>query len=244
MNRRTVHPDVLCPHHGDVLDPDGRGWRCPKGHGWSSSAVIDTGAPEVDHAFRGWKAWLYNLTMPYVTLPLLFGADSDLLAEVHAEAAWGAGSTGVLLDAPCGTGLFTSKVVASVGCVVGADLSPTMLAGARRRMPNAVLTRANLEQLPLGHGAVDAVVCSLGLQFLADRLPALTEFRRVLAPGGVFVGVAPSLGLFPAYDRRHATRKIPDHPVAEDALEAELHGLGFSSVTFARRGALLRWRAT
>jgi len=44
--------------------------------------------------------------------------------------------------------------------------------------------RAEAASLPLPDGAFDVVCCQQGLQFFADRLLALREARRVLAPGG------------------------------------------------------------
>jgi ubiquinone/menaquinone biosynthesis C-methylase UbiE len=40
------------------------------------------------------------------------------------------------------------------------------------------------DALPFPDGAFDLVLCQLGLQFFPDRLGALREMRRVLAPSG------------------------------------------------------------
>jgi SAM-dependent methyltransferase len=40
------------------------------------------------------------------------------------------------------------------------------------------------EAMPLGDASFDVVLCQMGLQFIPDKLKALKEIRRVLAPGG------------------------------------------------------------
>ena len=61
-------------------------------------------------------------------------------------------------------------------------------------MARAVAAQAPIEwvegnamSMPLPDAAFDAVVCQQGLQFIPDKLAALHEMRRVLAPGGRLV---------------------------------------------------------
>lgn len=95
-----------------------------------------------------------------------------------------------VLDLACGTGVaarFVAERVGRTGTVVGVDANPMMLQVAQRSGPAepAVSWReASAENLPLEGDSFDAVVCSLGFQFFADKAAALREMRRVLAPGG------------------------------------------------------------
>lgn len=89
-----------------------------------------------------------------------------------------------VLDAGTGTGI---GVVAATGGgreVVGVDLSPEMLAVARRRLPGHALVEADFARLPFEAGAFDVVLSVHALLFAEDRVAALGEWRRVTRPGG------------------------------------------------------------
>ena len=67
------------------------------------------------------------------------------------------------------------------------DINPGMLAVARTTTPPDVSIdwhEASIEGIPLPEASVDAVLCQMGLQFVADKRTALREMRRVLAPDG------------------------------------------------------------
>jgi SAM-dependent methyltransferase len=89
------------------------------------------------------------------------------------------------LDAGCGTG-FQTAILADLGYEVhGADLSGGLLAVARRRVPAARLTRADVEALPYADASFDAVTCcGSTLSFVAAPGRAIAEMARVLRPGG------------------------------------------------------------
>jgi ubiquinone/menaquinone biosynthesis C-methylase UbiE len=95
-----------------------------------------------------------------------------------------------VLDVACGTGIVASVAAERVGAdglVAGADLNPGMLAVARSTpASDAPISwhEAPADSLPFPDGAFDIVLCQLGLQFFPDRLGALREMRRVLAPSG------------------------------------------------------------
>lgn len=94
---------------------------------------------------------------------------------------------GVALDAACGTGRYTEYLAGRGHQVIGVDSSPDMLAHARTRVPNAELRQGDLHLLPVPDDHVDIVVCALALTHLPDVGPAITEFARVLRPGGHLV---------------------------------------------------------
>src|SRR5262245_35884873 len=103
---------------------------------------------------------------------------------------------GRLLDLGCGTGRLLLRLARAGSWVVGVDLSPEMLAVARRTAGEAGLgvhlLRANLVQLDaLADGSFDTVAClfsTLGMVLGAEnRRRAVAHAHQVLRPGGRFV---------------------------------------------------------
>lgn len=101
-----------------------------------------------------------------------------------------------VLDVACGTGIaarLAAGVVGSTGTVVGIDGNPDMLATARTAVPadlDIEWRQASADDLPFPDATFDAVVCSLGLQFFADKAGALSEMRRVVtSTGRISLGV-------------------------------------------------------
>jgi len=98
-----------------------------------------------------------------------------------------------VLDVTCGTGLVTrlaARQVGGAGTVAGLDVNPGMLSVARTTTPSNMSIEwyeASAEAMPLPDGSFDVVLCQMGLQFVADKLQALKEMRRVLKPGGRIV---------------------------------------------------------
>jgi len=101
---------------------------------------------------------------------------------------------GVALDAACGTGRHAEHLAALGHAVIGVDISPEMLAVARAKIPSADFREGDLHQLPVPSKHVDIVVCALALTHVPELAPVLTEFVRVLRPGGHLV-ISDSRGL-------------------------------------------------
>src|SRR5215831_15539753 len=95
-----------------------------------------------------------------------------------------------ILDVATGTGLSAEAALAAVGPtghVTASDLSPAMVDKARERLGNATNASVSVEDgqaLSFSDGSFDAVLCNLGLMFFPDPGRGLSEFRRVLRPGG------------------------------------------------------------
>lgn len=93
-----------------------------------------------------------------------------------------------LLDAPCGTGRF-STLWADRGLLpLGADLALPMLTEARAKHPDATYVCTDMAALPLADGGVDAAVCVRFLHLVRDsgqRIDYLRELRRVCRYGAV-----------------------------------------------------------
>jgi ubiquinone/menaquinone biosynthesis C-methylase UbiE len=137
---------------------------------------------------------------------------------------------GIALDAACGTGRHAEYLSMRGHQVVGVDSSPDMLQRARTRVPRAEFRQGDLDQLPLPNDHVDLVVCALALTHVSDLKPVITEFARVLRPGGhlviidvhhelVSLGSVPRVrsagdqpGLLPAY--RQPGQRLPQRRLA------------------------------
>jgi SAM-dependent methyltransferase len=94
---------------------------------------------------------------------------------------------GVALDAACGTGRHASQLVELGHQVIGVDTTEAMLAIASAKVPTADFRRGRLEQLPLDDSSVDVITCALALTHVPDLVPVMSEFARVLRPGGPVV---------------------------------------------------------
>jgi SAM-dependent methyltransferase len=97
-----------------------------------------------------------------------------------------------VLDAGCGTGLYTEWLVERGADVVGVDVSEEMLARASEREvigDDVEFHRVDLGE-PLdfaGDDAFDGIVCGLVLGYIGDWESLFDEFARVLTPGGFVV---------------------------------------------------------
>jgi ubiquinone/menaquinone biosynthesis C-methylase UbiE len=95
-----------------------------------------------------------------------------------------------VLDIATGTGLSAEAALAAVGPtghVMAADLSLSMVEKAHERLgkaPNLLVSVEDGQALSFADGSFDAVLCNLGLMFFPDPMQGLSEFRRVLRPGG------------------------------------------------------------
>jgi len=104
-----------------------------------------------------------------------------------------------LLDAGCGTGVYSAMLVDKVRRVTAVDLSEGMLGIARakfrdqERAGRIAVRRASIEQLPFADGSFDVVMFNQVLHHLEDggdstyggHARALAEAFRVLRPGGL-----------------------------------------------------------
>ncbi len=95
-----------------------------------------------------------------------------------------------VLDIAAGTGLAAEAAAEAVGPsghVVAADISPAMVANARERLgalPNASVAVEDGQSLTFRPESFGAVLCNVGLMYFPDPARGLSEFRRVLRPGG------------------------------------------------------------
>lgn len=89
-------------------------------------------------------------------------------------------------------GLQAAEAVGPDGSVLCSDYSEEMVKVARERferleVPNAETRALDAQDLKLGNGEFDAVLCRFGYMLMPDPQQALRESARVLRPGGRLV---------------------------------------------------------
>ena len=109
--------------------------------------------------------------------------------DLFATLVVGSGLGVAVADVGCGTGRL-EPYLASRGLEPrGVDLSPGMIAVARRDQPGFSFERGDLRALPFADASLPGVVCWYSLMYLtpADRPGAFAELARVVRPGGHLV---------------------------------------------------------
>jgi cyclopropane fatty-acyl-phospholipid synthase-like methyltransferase len=101
------------------------------------------------------------------------------------------GST--VVDLGCGPGDPATRLLAERHRVLGVDLSEAQLRIARRLAPRASLVQADLAELSLLPGSVDAVASFYALGHLPPEAhsPLMASIARWLRPGGLLLTSAP-----------------------------------------------------
>lgn len=119
-------------------------------------------------------------TNPY-NADLEFPATTSLVPDAEDER---------ILDAGCGTGVYTEWLLEQGADVVGVDVSEKMLEHANERVGG----RAEFRQADLGEpfefaatDAFDGIVSALALGYVKEWRKPFSEFARLLKPGGFLV---------------------------------------------------------
>lgn len=122
----------------------------------------------------------------------LVGGEAAFRREVMEAAGITAGQR--VLDVNCGTGtqaLLMAGRVGTDGSVAGIDLSPEMIAVARRKEQpgNVEFAVGNAEMMPFSGDSFDRATMTLAYHEMNrnGRTNALSEIARVLRPGGLLV---------------------------------------------------------
>ena len=139
-----------------------------------------------------------------------------------------------VLEPGCGAGRFTqplARAVGAEGLVLGCDLSPAMLARARRRPMDgrAAFILASAETVPVRAGFFDRVLLINVFPHLVQPRAVLAEMERVLTPDG-------SLWIhhFISRDQLNALHRQLEPPVCDhhlqpaDSVAALLDDVGLS----------------
>jgi demethylmenaquinone methyltransferase/2-methoxy-6-polyprenyl-1,4-benzoquinol methylase len=105
------------------------------------------------------------------------------------------------LDLACGTGDIAFALAAEGARVVGLDITPRMVELARekvpffptssseKKVPDPFFLVGDMLALPFPDGSFDLVTTGYGIRNVPDLDAALSEVRRVLRPGGLFLSL-------------------------------------------------------
>ncbi|KAJ4745801.1 Demethylmenaquinone methyltransferase [Rhynchospora pubera] len=170
------------------------------------------------------------------------------MAKEYLQPAIG----GTIVDASCGSGLFSRLFVKSgmFSQVIALDFSENMLRQCsefveNENLPkeNLALVRADISRLPFPSGSIDAIHAGAALHCWPSPASAVAEISRVLRPGGVFVATTfivdvvppavPALRLTRQYFAQFTSNTIY---VSETELEDLCSACGLVGFTCARNG--------
>jgi len=94
-----------------------------------------------------------------------------------------------VLDAGCGTGIFTLDILAAGAQVTGIDVSRPMLSYACSKTANHLFfgVQGDMLHLPFHDNCFNKAVSITALEFIVDASRAIDELFRVTRPGGCVV---------------------------------------------------------
>ena len=93
-----------------------------------------------------------------------------------------------VLDVACGEGYFTRRFSESGAEIVGADISPELIALAKKQSPDSEFFTAPMERMSFaGDGTFLKAFCVLALQNVEEPARGVKEVARVLKSAGQFV---------------------------------------------------------
>jgi ubiquinone/menaquinone biosynthesis C-methylase UbiE len=95
----------------------------------------------------------------------------------------------LILDAGCGTGVFTRDVLSHGGYVVAMDISALMLAKGNRQLRGMDFSGVcgDMCALPFSDNSFDRVYSMTAIEFIPDVAMAIAELNRVAKKGGCIV---------------------------------------------------------
>jgi SAM-dependent methyltransferase len=130
------------------------------------------------------------------------------------------GAPGGILNAGSGEGLFSQMLLAVAGAGFVLEIDYSYRSHPRpARDPRQGIAAASLTAIPARAGSFGLVLCTEVLEHIEDDGAALTELRRVLAPGGFLIVTVPTLDS--VYDPNHVRTGY-----AAEKLSATLQSLG------------------
>lgn len=164
---------------------------------------------------------------------LLGDVDQMHAADRSAIEAWRDSTSGTLLDAGSGPGLWTGVLGADGREAWGLDVAEAFVVSARARFPGTRFEVGSFRDIPAEDAALGGVLAWYSLIHTPPAaLPTvLSEFARVIAPGG---------GLLIGYFDGPARESFPHQVVtayywSADALGELLVDAGFTVVASERR---------
>lgn len=148
--------------------------------------------PDRDFIFPTGRVWAEDLEYP-PELSRVPESAVESFAGVANPFSLGRLAAGErVLDLGCGAGtdsLVAAQMVGSSGTVVGVDMTPAMLAKARRAAAemgatNADFVESEVESLPFPDESFDVVISNGVIDLVPDKAAVYSEVYRVLVPGG------------------------------------------------------------
>ncbi len=134
------------------------------------------------------RVWFDFLSPFYDRInPILYTREmrSRLLGEVNG---------GNVLDVGVGTGYTSSDIDGAVGI----DLNLKMLGRAAQRYRGSLILSDALKA-PFKKNSFDTIISAGSFHYFPDPLYAMKTFYDLLKPGGVFLGIIPSLRLLSSF---------------------------------------------
>lgn len=99
-----------------------------------------------------------------------------------------------ILDVATGTGDLANSMAKIPGAIVTAlDLSPEMLAIAKKKYPKITFLEGYAEKLPFGNASFNIVSAGFGVRNFENLNEGMREFHRVLKPGGYALIIEPMI---------------------------------------------------
>lgn len=117
-----------------------------------------------------------------------------------------------LLDAGCGTGLFSQAAAARGASVTSVDVGDQLLAKVAEKCDSRRIV-GSVEALPFEPASFDMVICTEVIEHTVAPRKAVSELTRVLRPGGTLVLTTPNRVWHPAIRLSSAIRLRPYHGI-------------------------------
>ncbi len=152
-----------------------------------------SGEPDRDFMFPTGRAWAQDLGYPPDLLRRVPETSCESFAGVANPFSLGPlGPSENVLDVGCGAGMDTliaAQMIGPTGSVTGIDMTPDMVAKARRsvaemRLENVTIVEGGAEQLPFADASFDVVISNGVIDLIPDKDAVFSEIMRVLRPGG------------------------------------------------------------
>lgn len=95
-----------------------------------------------------------------------------------------------ILDAGCGTGLFSAEAVKRGGKVTSLDLGEKLLKEVSKKCKSKLVV-GSVTDIPFKDNSFDIVICTEVIEHTDDPIKAISELCRVVKPGGQLIITTP-----------------------------------------------------
>jgi ubiquinone/menaquinone biosynthesis C-methylase UbiE len=118
-----------------------------------------------------------------------------------------------ILDAGCGTGVFTRELLIGSNVVVGLELSFPMLLKAKEKLGTTSFDplQGDMRVLPFGDNQFNRTISVTALEFIEEAKKAVDELFRVTKPGGCIL--AATLNSLSPWAKQRKAAGRAGHPI-------------------------------